>query len=254
MWNDTNSKVTVELRELVESGIDIWAFDYPSFYKDEDKKTFEQKVIDHYFFRQIGQETPARWLHYFRTRVREIMPYFIQLYKSVELMEAVEDPFEAYNLTEEFEQQTTGTGSVRGSTGDNSTTTGSGSTTRNASSETERNANTNAEKRFSNTPQGSIDNIDNYLTEATVDATDVLEGSNVTEEGSETSENENTTVSEGHSETSSEDAGTVKSKLTRRGNIGVQPLGAEINAYRSALINVDLMVIEELNDLFLKVY
>lgn len=212
------SKVTLELRELIDGGVNIWDFEYPSYYKDKAKTEFEQKVIDHFYFRQIGQETPGRWLHYFRTRIREIMPYYIQLYKSVELMENAGDPFEAYNLTETYEEDTTGTSSVQsGSEGLSETTT-------------------NNEHRFSNTPQGSINNIDNYLTEATKD------------------NNTLTTQSEDDSTSTGETSGTKKYTMTRRGNIGVQPLGAEINVYRSALIDVDNKIINELNDLFLLVY
>lgn len=210
LLNYGNTGVTVELRELVESGIDVWAFDYPSFYKDDEKKAFEQKVLDHFWFRQIGQETPGRWLHYFRTRIREIMPYYIQRYESVELMKNVGDPFEAYNLREEYTEETTGTGSAT------SENTGTADNVR----------------RFSDTPQGSVDNLDNYLTEATRD-------------------NGNTS---GSMTGTSEDTGTKTYTLTRKGNIGVQPLGQEINVYRSALINVDMEIIKELNDLFLLVY
>lgn len=212
------SKVTLELRELIDGGVNIWDFDYPSYYKDEAKTEFEQKVIDHFYFRQIGQETPGRWLHYFRTRIREIMPYYIQLYKSVELMENAGDPFEAYNLTETYEEDTSGTSSVQsGSEGLSETTT-------------------NNEHRFSNTPQGSINNIDNYLTEATKD------------------NNTLTTQSEDDSTSTGETSGKKSYTMTRRGNIGVQPLGAEINVYRSALMDVDTKIINELNDLFLMVY
>ena len=78
-----NTGVTVELGELVRNGVNIWDFDYPIPRSeieyngkvckvDFDKATFEQKVIDHYYFRQIGQETVGRFLHYFQAKVREI--------------------------------------------------------------------------------------------------------------------------------------------------------------------------------------
>lgn len=220
-----NTGVTVELRELVNSGINIWDFDYPSYYKDEEKKEFEQKVIDHFYFRQIGQETPGRWLHYFRTRIREIMPYYLQRYKSVEIMMS-QDPLEIYNLKEEYTEETTGTGKVSGSsTGESSSeNTSTGDST----------------KKFSNTPQGEIANIEKFMTEATKE--DITDTETATSSAS------------GTSEQSSEDTGSKTYTMTRKGNIGVQPLGQEINVYRSALINVDLEIINELNDLFLAVY
>ena len=208
--NYDNTKVTLELRDLVENGVDIWAFDYPSYYKGEQKKAFEQKVIDHYLFRQIGQETVGRFLHYFRSKIREIMPYYIQLYESVDLYKSIEDPLESYSLTETYERDTSSSG----------TTKSSGSTT------------DKREERFSNTPQGSIDNIDKYMTEATV--------------------NDDSTESSADSE--SENSGKETYTLTRRGNIGVQPLGQELKVLRDSFLNIDMMIIDDLRDLFLKVY
>ena len=237
MLNYDNTGVTVELGDIVASGVDVWAFDYPVpaqtvTYNGKtatvpfDKDAFQQKIIDHYRFRQIGQETVGRWLHYFRTRIREIMPYYIQLYEFEAKWLNIEDPLESYNLTETFDQESSGSGTVTG----NITSESSGS------SETTQN-NT---KKFSDTPQGSISNLDNYLTEATVDNGD----------GSET----NTVNGSGTSEQTSEDTGTVEHTLTRRGNIGDQPLGSEVTNIRDAFINIDLMVINELKDLFLQVY
>lgn len=240
------TKVTVELGKLVESGIDIWDFEYPSYYEGEAKRAFERKVIDHYFFRQIGQETPARFLHMFRSRIREIMPYYIQRYKSVEVMEKIDDPFESYNLTETYEQERVGSGSASVNTSNESSSSGSSNKTAD-SSETGTTDNT---KRFSNTPQGSITNLDKYLTEATIDGGSTSHNLDATENATESS----TASSEGSSESTSQDNETIKHTLTRKGNIGVATLAQEMNSFRTSFINVDLEVIEELNDLFLLIY
>ena len=242
MLNYHNSKVTLELGEMVESGVQVWDFDYPSYYKGEEKTAFEQLVLDHYRFRQIGMETPGRWLHSFRTRIREIMPYYIQLYKSVELMANVDDPFKAYDLTETFTKHTTGSGSTTGTSESESTGSSESSSTSNESRSNSKN------RKFSNTPQGSIDNIEKYMTEASVES----EGD--TNELTNTDTDTSSSTASASSSGSSESEGTETYELKRFGNIGVQPLGQEIEAYRKALINVDLMVIDELKDLFLKVY
>lgn len=252
--NYYNTKLTVELGELVENGINVWDFDYPSFYKDEKKTAFEQLVLDHYRFRQIGMETPGRWLHSFRTRIREIMPYYIQLYETVELMASVEDPFKAYDLTETFTKHTTG----KGSSTDTVDSESEGSLTRNESSDrsgTTSTSRSNAKQhKFSNTPQGSISNLDSYMTEASEDNDTETENNTNTETASVkvTTDSSDTvkTTSTGEHDTE----GSETYELKRFGNIGVQPLGQEIEVYRKALINVDMMVINELNDLFLKVY
>lgn len=250
-----NSKVTLELRELVENGVNIWAFEYPSFYTGEAKKALEQKVIDHYYFRQIGQETPGRFLHYFKTRVREIMPYYIARWKSVELMESVGDPFQAYDLTETYTEERWNKSS--GNTTDTSSSESSmtGNQTSNDSRSESKNGTSELTHKELDTPQGNIANLnDGYLTKATIDAGGTTDESSVSSESSQTSSSTGTTSGSGQSEHLTEDEGGVRHMLTRKGNIGVQPLGQEINAYRSALINVDLEFIEALNDLFLLVY
>lgn len=229
MLNWDNTSVTVELGDIVASGVNIWDFDYPVpaetvHYNGKtatvpfDKETFQQKIIDHYRFRQIGQETVGRWLHYFRTRIREIMPYYVQLYEFEAKWFNVDDPLESYNLTETFEQESKDTGTVTGSSSSESTTNSDGLT------------------KFHDTPQGSVDNLDNYLTTATKQ------------------NNQDSGQSSASSEQSTEGSGTVKHTLTKRGNIGVQPLGGEVQNIRDAFINIDQMVIHDLKDLFLQVY
>lgn len=213
MWTapmyDTN-QLTVELREIVDSGVDIWDFDYPSYYDGVQRMEFEQKVIDHYYTRQIGQETVGRWLHLFRTRIREIMPYYIQLYKSQALMDAIEDPFGNVDITETFEQETTGQSSSQGSGSQNS----------------------DSLTKFHDTPQGTVDNLDDYLTSAT----------------------KNTGNSSDSSESSSESSGTVKHTFTKKGNQGVNTYAHDMKEFRETFLNIDLQIINELKDLFLQVY
>ena len=203
MYNTT--KLTLELRDIVDNmanPVDIWDFEYPTFYQGEEKKAFERKVIDHYYFRQIGQETVGRFLHCFRSRIRDIMPYYIQLYESEKYMKEIEDPFATVDYKETFESQHSGA--------DNRTTK------------------EDREHRFSNTPQGNISNLDSYMTEASRDDTtntDTLETS-----------------------------GTTKHTLTKKGAMGVTTFGHDMIEYRQSFLNIDLMVINELNDLFLGVY
>lgn len=229
MLNWYNTGVTVELGQIVDSGVNLWDFDYPvprsvieyngkTCTVDFDKATFEQKVIDHYRFRQIGQETVGRFLHYFRTRIREIMPYYVQVYEFDAKFRNIDDPLESYNLVETFKQNTKG----------------NGKTTSNTTANTSGTANNLTE--FADTPQGTIDNMDTHLTNATrITGSD---GSNTT----------------GNTTGTTEDSGEVSHTLERRGNIGVQPLGGEVENIRNAFINIDMQIIDDLKDLFLQVY
>ena len=248
----SNSKVTLELRDVLasydENGqpFKLWDFEYPSYYKDEAKTAFEQKVIDHYLFHQIGVETIARFKHNFKTRIREIMPYYIQMYKSVEIMDGIDDPFGNVDMTETFEQTSTGTSSGTSSNTEN----GTSSSNETANKTDNKTATEDTEHRFSNTPQGEISNIDSYLTEASKDNKDQTE--KITSNGTVTTENESAITSTGSSE--SENSGTVKHTLTRKGNQGVNTYAHDMIEYRQSFINVDMMIIGALRDLFLLVY
>lgn len=241
MWNtpryDT-TKLTVELGEIVDAGVDIWDFEYPSYYEGEQKRAFERKVIDHYRFRQIGQETVGRWLHYFRTRVREIMPYYAQLYKSEALMASIDDPFGNIDITETFEREVTGSTRGESSSSEGSTSESGGTSGNTVIDEKER--------KFSNTPQGAITNIEKYMTDATV------EDNTTTNNGTHS---ENSTVDSSSSSTSEgESSETERHTLTRKGNQGVNTYAHDMKELRDTFLNIDMMIINDLNDLFLGVY
>lgn len=216
-----NTGVTVELGDIVASGVELFDFDYPvpqnpieyngkTCSVDFDRQRLEQKIIDHYRFRQIGQETVGRFKHYLKTKMLEIMPYYVQLYEFDAKFRNIDDPLESYNLVETFTQNTSGSGKV---TGTNSS----------------ENAGTSI---FSDTPEGSISNLERHMSSATKTT-------------------ETVTGSSGQDTTSS---GETSHTLTRKGNIGVQPLGGEVENIRNAFINIDMQIVEELADLFLKVY
>ena len=231
----TNTKITVELHELIESGVKLWNFDYPSYYEGDEKLAFEQKVIDHYYFRQIGQETTGRFLHSFRTRIREIMPYYIQLYESCRFLDFKDDDImKSYDLTETYSEERS----------DSGTSSSSGSSSSQSDTENTSDGSNGNVRRFSNTPQGSISNLDKYLTEATQD------------DGTSNAHDVGSASASGSSSVSEESAneGRVEHTLRRVGNIGVQPLGDELAKNRAAILNVDKMIIEELSDLFLGLY
>ena len=249
MWKSTlydTTKVTIELRELVENGVKLFDFEYPSYYKGAEKTAFEQKIIDHYYFRQIGQETVGRFLHYFRARMREIMPRYVDMYKTVELMHGLDNPFDNVDIVETFEQESTGASSGSSS----GTTTGTGSTTSSTEASADHGETSRKTHVFSNTPQGDLTNLDTHMTEATVDE----------DTGSDHSSSESSANQQAHTSTTDEqtntssNTGTVKHTLTRKGNQGVNTYAHDIIEFRQSLIDVDMMVIKDLNDLFLGVY
>jgi len=75
------SKYSTELRFIIESGFDLGLKDYPLF--DENyRQQLNNKIINHYYFDEIGFETVARFKHYLNNTMNEIMPYYNQLLES----------------------------------------------------------------------------------------------------------------------------------------------------------------------------
>lgn len=280
---DSNSRVTAELREILDSGVKLWDFEYPSYYQGDEKAAFEQKVIDHFYFRQIGAETVGRFLHYFRRTVREIMPYYIQRYKSVELMDDPEiRPLENYNMIEEFSgegsEDETRSGTTGGTSSGKETRTGStGATTKSTgtSSGTGSKSTTESSKDtsvHSDTPQGQLSMTiaaDGsatlaYASDLTQQVTNVSGSESSDASESTTQSSETTGTSSETSETSGTTSGTSSEtgaktstdthRLTRRGNIGVTTYAQLLEGYRQTFLNIDMEVINELEICFLGVF
>ena len=192
---DSNSQATLELRHFIEGGAVLFDPDdkYP-IWKEEHRKELEKKIIEHYYNQQIGFETWGRFKFELNVKMREIMPYYIDIYKTTQYEY---NPIENYSMREEFIDVNEGTAK-----------SGSKST-----------------ERFSDTPQSSIDNLDNYMTTAT---------KNEGEGNSESKTNNN------HSG-------------WRKGNIGVTTTQQMIEQERKVTLNLDVMIIEELQPLFLGV-
>lgn len=75
------SSYTTELRKLVEQNINLGMTDYPIF-NEEYRASLNTKIINHYYYHEIGFETIARFKHYLNTTLNEIMPYYNKLLQS----------------------------------------------------------------------------------------------------------------------------------------------------------------------------
>lgn len=235
------SQYTVTVKQMVENNIDIFNFNYPIF-DDNHKQTLEQKIIRHYYFHEIGVETVGRFLFHLETRMNEIMPYFNKLY-GVATLEY--DTLTNYDLTETTTREIVGESN---STGNDSRNV-SGSKTDNSTSVVD---DTSKHKNiFSDTPNGRLNLDDNFATSITqndnlsnVSTTSKIDG--VTSQNETFSSN---TVG-GHTQNET-------TTLTRKGNIGVMSaqdlIEKELALYKK-IGNIDVLVINELRDLFMRVY
>jgi len=76
------SNFTVELREAIAAGYNLFDFDYTRDAASQEivsNEELQQGFIGRYFFREIGQETVERFKHYFKTQWLESIGNFDKL-------------------------------------------------------------------------------------------------------------------------------------------------------------------------------
>ena len=90
--------LTIELREVVKDCDIFDRCDPFPIWKEDHRGELEKKIIEHYYFRQIGFETVGRFKFMLNVRLREIMPKMIELYKTTLFKY---NPIENYNMDEQ---------------------------------------------------------------------------------------------------------------------------------------------------------
>lgn len=227
------AKYTIELRKICDyysrEEVEKWFKDYnlQDFLRPDEIQSIEtaniwskdrlaKKIVDHYFMREIGFETPALFKHYAMVTMQEIMEEKLPLIYSSSIKY---DPLVNVDYTEKFER------SLEGSANNN------GESSSNSSSDS---LNIN-----NNTPQTRISkqNLDNGIYASSVNQ-------------NESSINDRTTTSNNGSSTSNENY--IKNI---KGNSGVSATAQKmIEQYRENIIAIDRDIINELNTLFMGLY
>lgn len=79
------SDETPTLRDVVQLyGEELWDTDRPyPIWNEDERPEFQQKIIDHFEFRKIGQETPALFIAYLNRRMREMMPTLNPIFEAL---------------------------------------------------------------------------------------------------------------------------------------------------------------------------
>lgn len=88
---------TIELRTLIENGVEIFDFNYP-FYDESKRHDFEQDFIRHFYFREIGQETIDKFKYYLEDKFKTVFPYYNKLLEASEV---------EYNLLDHYRLEET---------------------------------------------------------------------------------------------------------------------------------------------------
>ena len=227
---------TMEVREMMNHPLisGVFTFDY-EFYSDnvQDKETFEKLFVSHFYFREIGFETPERFKMKLQSKLNLIMPYYRQLALTEwDKVRSIEQMMTSKNLTETTEHMQ----SIQGNSETQSNQSSSSNATQNATSTNESKASNLAD----GVSQSSLD--DGYLTAAGK---------------TEQTDNTQTESSGTGSQTltgNNEQQLTEKTTFTSNGDIGIQTPAYAIAEWRKIIINLNQMIVNECEDLFMKIY
>lgn len=254
------SKYTTEVRFICESksGLEVsggggdvdkiiansWNKIFTSkapFFDEEYRSVLCQKILKHYYLREICCETVGIWTLWMNTRLEEIMPYYNQLYESAKIKF---NPMHDVDLTREHKRTENETASGNRDTTNNNTTDVTNNSTTNRTTTSDE----NKKDLYSDTPQGALTGVENetYLT----NARKINDSVNGTDNVNVNNTEKNVGVSTGK-ETTSSNVGTTEDYLeTLVGKQGTESFSSLLNKFRETFLNIDMMIIDEFSDLF----
>ena len=253
---------TMTIREMMSDDLtkNIFSKDYKFYIDDEQaRKDFEKKFINHYYYREIGFESPFLFIHKLNEQLNLKADYWTKLYETELQSKEIN-----FLLNKDLLETITHTVSESGTntqTGTNEQTGTSEQSGENNSSTT--NETTSTETGVSSGKESSIaDGVaqsslgDGYLTSVNAIDTDNEAKSNSTQSSSDTqniSQSQSVTQTQNINGTNTKTL-TETNELVSKGNIGITSSAQLLKEWREVLINMDEIIIKDLEDLFLKIY
>lgn len=226
------------------------------------REELNKKILNAYKYREIGFETVGRFIDELEISMNEIMPYYNSLYKSIDMMNELDNIFENVDIEELFDEQREGTskGSSEGSSKGTSLSTNNSE----ASSESKTTANTESYNKNveSNTPQSDIStqntDIDNVSYADKITWNHNNSNDSATNTGTDTT-NSNTSSSvnnESAQETNEETTGSTTHTLKRKGNQGVNTYAHDLLEFRELFVNIEQQIINDrrIRELFMQIW
>lgn len=210
---------TITIQTLINNGFDFQLDKYPIF--DENyRETLNNKILNHYFDAEIGFETAPLFRHYLLAKLNEIMPLYNIMYEKQK--DILENIFGNVNLTETFEGENSNNSNVSNNSQSNST------------------GDSNMKNLFQDTPQGELDttSINNQKWATNLTLNENHTSGNITDNS----------TSVGNSN------GTNNYIKKIIGNNGGKYNIELLKEIQNSIINIDIMVINELQDLFMGIY
>ena len=215
------AKYTIELRALNNPPFfKLFDFKY-DFYEESKKEQFEQKFIDYFYMREIEHATAEEFKHELRTKLNLIAPYYKQLYETELKSKNIEFLLNK-DLKETF---------IREVESDTESLS-------NFNNESNGKAKVETLSTTNDTPQNRIDDLDKYISSASKDKN--TSDTSSSDNGSSISQNSNSAKEE--------------TTLISKGNIGTTSSAQLLRDWREVLINIDMMILEECEEVFFKLF
>ena len=207
-----------------------------------DREQLNQRLLNHYKYREIGFDTVGRFLDELDITMREIMPYYNEMFKTVEIMAELPSPFDNVDVVEKYEETRTN---------ENSVTTSENASGKNTTKQTE-NVENNSKNVHSETPGDYLNTLASNI-DSVKYADDVTwnKDKNTSSVNSESeSENESNLQSDGRT------VGTTTHTYTKQGNQGVNTYAHDMNEFRTSIMDVVNEIINDvrINELFMMVF
>ena len=198
------AKYTTTIKTLIDHNFNFGLDTYPIF--DEDyREILNNKILNHYYFNEIGQETAEVFKFMINQKMIELMPYYNTLYDLQK--DILESPLKNVDLKETFTRDTSSNASST------------------SSSENK------GKNLFQDTPQGKIFQTDidsqNYATNVTMNKNNISDSSSTSGTGLEN---------------------YIKNIVGNNGNLYNYQILIDI---KKEFMNIDMLIINELADLFM---
>lgn len=237
---ETPGEYTETLGNLIALGYDTddklhLSVDYYPIYDENHRAELNEKIVRHYALREIGQETAQQFIFYLGMTMAEIMPYFNERYRTLDMEY---NPLDSMDMT---------TDSASGSESQSSGRTSSTQDSTSSSTSKSDNSSTTTSKSFdSDVPQtGVVGDFARYASHANESQAD--------SSGTASSSQDSASHATSHSATDYQhDASNSKGKSHVSGRS--QSAMSLVQEYRNAIINVDMEVVRSLEPCFMQLW
>lgn len=246
------------------------------------REEINQKLLNHYKYREIGFETFGRFIDELEIAMDEIMPYYNQLFNSEDIINSIEDIFGNLDVVESFEETIEGTHTDDTDTTENENTSNSSNEKTNGTHTSTNTASENTTNKTDMVNHTKMVESDTPQTELSISAEDIDDVKYASKMNLNKNDSESNSTSTGTTNASGSSTdivnventiegerdltGSVKNTgsksetrsntLTRKGNQGVNTYAHDMLEFRQLFLNIVEMIIEDtkIKELFMQIY